>query len=242
MLAIITGLFFVLSEPDAGLCAANSVDAAVALAANVLPLVAVAPACNIIDFDVLSGRNPATVRWVDSRLRASVLDSHLATDRIWLTEGQARTWLSAARANVVVIVGSGVDDQRLASHCGQMFQAANAMVLRGGMTRLKTDIPTLTANEALSAMMHATPNTLTLSSSDRMPLELTKRLRALGVRVATIRQLQSAAVLALRQSHSSQTLSFNIFGGIDALLAADQQAAALAGASKSAPKRPCYFP
>ena len=223
-------------------CATNTVDPAVVLAANVLPLLEVLPACNIIDFDVLAGRNPATLRWVDIRWSTSKLDSHLAIDRIWLTQGQARTWLSAAKANLVVIVGSGVDDQTLASQCGQWFGAANAMVLHGGMARLSTAVPTLTANEALSALMHAKPNTLTLSFSQRMPDEFVTRLRALGVRVASISQLQSAAVLALRQSNSKQSLSFNILGGIDALLAADQQAAALAGAPKNAPRRPCYFP
>ncbi len=242
MLPIVTSLFLLLGEPEAGLCAANSVDPAVALVADVLPLADATTDCKVVDFAVFSGRNPATIRWVDSRLSASVLDSRLASDRIWLTEGQARTWLGAAKTNVVVLVGSGIDDQTLAGRCGQLFDAGNAMVLQGGVARMSTAVPTLTANEALSAMMHAAPNTLTLSSSLRMPLEFTKRLHVLGVRTATKRQLQSAAVLALRQPHTKQTLNFNIFGGIDALLAADQQAAALASAPKSAPRRPCYFP
>lgn len=229
---------------EQGVCEANAVDPASVLAAEVLPLPS-SLACKIVEFDAVSKFNPAVTRWVDTRLSFSGFDRGLASDYIWQTEGQAHAWLSAAKTNVLVIVGSGIDDQIQARRCGQLFEVAQAIVLRGGVTNLSKAVPTVSAIEALSALLRAKPNTLTLVSSNRIPSELASRLRASAVRVERISPAsppESTAVIRLQVEHSKQTLRFNITGGIDALLAAYEQSTSLALAPKSEPRRPCYFP
>ena len=229
------------------LCAASAVDPVSALAADVLPL-SIGAACKLVQIAAVSKLNPTDVRWLDARTNFAslpTLDQDLASNRIWLTQGQAHTWLSGAKANVVVIVGTGLDDHLLAARCGQMFHSTRARILQGGITHLSAAIPMLSANEALTALLRAEPNTLTLSSLDRVPPDLAMRLHNSGVRVESIASAnpkESTAVIRLRVARSKRTLSFNIVGGTNGLIAAYQQYTALALAPKIEPRRPCYFP
>ncbi len=237
------------------LCTASAVDPESALAADVLPLstsaalaarsTSTSPACKLIELDAVSKLDPTTLRWVNARTSLLTLEPDLASDRLWLTEGQAHTWLGGAKTNVVVIVGAGLDDDLLAARCGEMFHSTRARVLRGGVTTLSNEAVTVSANEALTALLHAKPHTLTLSSSDRVAPELAMRLRDSDVRVERMAPAaiqESTAVIQLHAAHSKQTLRFNIAGGTDALVAAYQQYTALALAPKIEPRRPCYFP
>ena len=249
MLLLIASFSLLLGQVKAApdLCVANSVEPARALAADVLPLSNRA-ACKIVDFDAASKLSPASVRWVNARISVPALDQSLASEHIWLTEGQARAWLASAKTNPVVVVGSGVDDKMLAARCGQMFETERAVVLRGGVGTLNMDVPLLSANEALVAILNAEPKTLTLLSSEPLPTELSRRLRDKAVRFEKmpnnlpVTLNESTAALRLSQTHSKRTLNFNITGGIPALLAAYHQSTALALAPKSEPRRPCYFP
>lgn len=225
------------------LCTASAVDPESALTADVLPLLT-SPACKLIKLDAVSKLDPTALRWVNARSLVT-LEPHLASDRSWLTEGQAHTWLQSAKTNIVVIVGAGLEDDLLVARCGLMFHSTRARVLRGGVTTLSNEPLTVSANEALTALLHAKPHTLTLSSSDRVAPELAMRLRNSDVRLESIAPTaiqESTAVIRLHVAYSKQTLRFNIAGGSDALVAAYQQYTALALAPKIEPRRPCYFP
>jgi hypothetical protein len=248
-------------------CTADELDStAVLTRIELLPL-NTAPACKIIDFDNLSKRDPTSLRWVNTT--DVQIDLALMSEKIWLSQTQARAWLSGASTSLaaqatrqtslaeqatrqtsqVVLVGTGVDDHLLARRCGEMFEGAHAIVLRDGLTRLTGSPPMLAANQALSALLNAQPNTLTLVSAGAIKPEFAQRLRSAGVRVVQAAHTQNAhsgAVIELAgqrdHARAKPRLHFNIVGGLDALQAAYTQSTALALAPKNAPRRPCYFP